>query len=509
MSMPGGWRRAAGAWIERHPLASILATALFLRLLAAVFARGYGMHDDHFAVIEIAQRWLEGSREWLDRGTPHHRNLVYPGLHFALFWLLERVGLIDPQIKMLIVRLLHAGYSLLTVLFGYRLAREMTDERTARKVGWLLAAFWIFPFMSVRNLIEFVCLPQLMIGFYLLYRRGAGGARSFWAGIFLGLALATRFQTLLLAGSVWVLLLLRREWRASLALLLGAFLASFATLGLIDWIVYGKPYATMIHNFTFNTAHRYDYASGPPYRYLATLVGFLLPPMSLCLLYGFVRTWRRHPLIFWPTLVFLAAHSFFPHKQERFLLPILPFLLLLGTIGWSELTAGSAFFRRRPRLSRGLWTVFWVTNTLLLGVTTLTYSKRVRVESLSEIARRGDATGLIVDTGGGDLALPLFYLGRRQIPVFHVDAAEPSDSLRAAITRAGKGRPNYALFLGGRRLEERVDRLRRLEPDLRRVSVIRPSLVDQLLYRLNPRHNVNRTGYLYRISPADPPPQFP
>jgi len=37
-------------WNEK-PLFSIIIIALVLRILAAFFSQGYGMHDDHFLVI--------------------------------------------------------------------------------------------------------------------------------------------------------------------------------------------------------------------------------------------------------------------------------------------------------------------------------------------------------------------------------------------------------------------------------------------------------------------------
>ncbi|MFZ0389091.1 MAG: hypothetical protein WAN36_01425 [Calditrichia bacterium] len=39
---------------ERHPLIIILGLGLLVRLIAAIFSKGYGMSDDHFLVIQIA-----------------------------------------------------------------------------------------------------------------------------------------------------------------------------------------------------------------------------------------------------------------------------------------------------------------------------------------------------------------------------------------------------------------------------------------------------------------------
>ena len=46
-------------WNER-PMLLIMALAIVFRLLAVVFARGYGMIDDHFLAVEAAQSWVDG-----------------------------------------------------------------------------------------------------------------------------------------------------------------------------------------------------------------------------------------------------------------------------------------------------------------------------------------------------------------------------------------------------------------------------------------------------------------
>ena len=77
-------------WRAR-PILLIMVLAAVLRLSAAIFAKGYGMHDDHFSVIELAQRWVDGH----DRPSPTRipkRNLLYAGAHFLLFKGLSKVS---------------------------------------------------------------------------------------------------------------------------------------------------------------------------------------------------------------------------------------------------------------------------------------------------------------------------------------------------------------------------------------------------------------------------------
>src|SRR5437868_11007577 len=104
-------------WDEK-PLALIMALAVFFRLLASIFSKGFGWHDDHFLVIEAAQSWVDGTdyNRWLPingNTTPSGHSFFYPGLHFIIFSILKWIGMSEPQSKMYIVRFFHALLSLI------------------------------------------------------------------------------------------------------------------------------------------------------------------------------------------------------------------------------------------------------------------------------------------------------------------------------------------------------------------------------------------------------------
>jgi len=47
-------------YAHNNPLSFLLIVAIILRLVAVLFAKGFGMHDDHFVYIETAQSWVDG-----------------------------------------------------------------------------------------------------------------------------------------------------------------------------------------------------------------------------------------------------------------------------------------------------------------------------------------------------------------------------------------------------------------------------------------------------------------
>ena len=502
----GEWRARLRAGWERHPFPVILGLAAALRLLAAFLSRGYGMHDDHFLVVEVAQRWAEGRWDLSDEMVAM-RSLVYPWLHAGLFRAMDRLGLSDPQGKMLAVRLLHAAWSLLTVFAGYRAALALSGERAARQAGLLLAAFWVMPFMSVRNLIEVVSQPLLALAALLLVRRRRPegglperGGDAFAAGLLLGLAFVFRFQNLVVPAAAFAVLLAMRRLSSALLLALGTALSAGLIQGGSDWLGFGSPFASVRAYLAYNAdpAHVAGYPQGPWFQYLGTLAGVLVPPTSLLLLWGFARSIRRAAVVFWPTFAFLALHSAYPGKQERFLLPVLPLVLLLAAVGLFAPYSKPPFWERHRRLARGLWIWFWAVNALLLALYTPTYSKRSRVESLSLLREESGVTGVVWETGpSNETPPPVFYLAR-DVPVYLAWQGKPLEALRAEIEGSGRARPNRAVFLGDRDLEGRVARLEGVLGRLSLEHTVAPSLVDDLLHRMNPRHNVNLTAFVYR-----------
>ena len=106
-------------------LKTILWCAFLIRLIAAIFSQGYGMHDDHFLVVEASSSWVDGYdyNGWLpwsegNRGGPEGHSFTYVGLNFIFFYIAKLVGIVDPMLLMFFNRLLHGIFSLLTIYFG-------------------------------------------------------------------------------------------------------------------------------------------------------------------------------------------------------------------------------------------------------------------------------------------------------------------------------------------------------------------------------------------------------
>lgn len=483
-------------YFKANKLQLVLLLALITRLLAAIFAKGFAMLDDHFLVIEPAFKILENPQYWSNYYTePQGHSIVYPALHYYFFQVLDALGIVNPQSQMFLLRLIHGIYSIITVYLGYKIAEKLGGKNIAFITGLILALLWPMPLMSVKNLIEMVCIPPMMAGIYYCLRE----KRVDWllSGIMFALAFTFRYQSAIFGAGIGMVLLFRKDFINAIILLLAFLLGAFIFQGIPDWIAWGYPFAGPIKYYTYNSTSASLYTVGPWYQYILLLIGILIPPLSLFLFFGFFRTWKR-PVIFIPTLIFIIFHSIYLNKQERFILPVLPIFIILAVWGWLEYRDKSKFHAINKWIRKINWTFFWIINTILLLLFTFTYSKKTRIEPLSYLNQNADASALLIETGKlSSFTMPMYYHGRT-IPYYMIDKHKNYDAVKDSLD--SNRFPDYAILYGRENLQARLDTLSQYyNINLQIEKKIPQSFLDEILYRLNPEHNKSSDAFIYKI----------
>lgn len=493
---------------------AITLIALVPRLLAAIFSEGYFAHDDHFLVIEAAASWVDGFdyNRWLpwnqgDDPVPSGHSFVYVGLHYLLFSLLKAIGMVAPTAQMVVVRIVHALFSLVVVRAGYRISQRLYGPDIAWRTGLFLAMFWFMPFLAVRNLVEVACIPFLMLGAWRLVKREGGASMGdlLVAGLWIGMAINIRFQAIFFAVGPGLALLLQgagmvQRLKAAATYGIGLLIPLVVLQGGIDLFLWGRPFAEIGEYVAYNMQHSTTYFDQPFYNYLLLLAGVFIPPLSLALLFGFFR--HPRPLLLWlPLLTFLAIHSWFPNKQERFIFPMLPLYFTLAFGAWEMWRARSAYWQRHELAWKRGMAFTWSLNLLLLAGTTFTFSKRSRVEALGMMREIGPVRGIVVeDTAEGEVPLPpLFYWGHWGATV--LPWTDPGGDLAAELQKyAPEHRPEMVLFFGLEDLESRRARVESVMGPLEELGRAEPGFVDRVVHWLNP---VNRNETIVLTRPVE------
>ncbi|MFN3306752.1 MAG: glycosyltransferase family 39 protein [Candidatus Kapaibacteriota bacterium] len=482
--------------LARKPLLSLFLLTFIVNLPAVFFARGYGMHDDHFGPIEQPWAIINDPKIWETRTTPHAHSIFYPLLHYILFKLLYSYRISDPQDVMLVVRLLHSLFSTITIIYLYKILCFYFDKELSFRVSLFVPFVWFMPFLSVRNLIEMVCIPPLSIGYYYLLRGGNEFKSSLFSAFFFALAFALRYQTLIIIGTIIIILFLQRRY--PYALRLSFFFIAFALLlqGSVDVFAWGYPFASFIEYVRYNLSHSGDYTTGPFYRFFLLLFGIFIPPLSIFIMYFFVKDLKQRVLLVVPILMFFIFHSIFPNKQERFILPIVPFVFTLGLANFFSHISKGLIFKNKQTFYKTVMSIFWLINLPLWILFSFNYGKKTRCEALYFLSKQKDVRGVYQITGElGPFKPPEFYLNRYGTPILEV---KNLDSIQNQ--KSNKNDFNYAIIYGDKEsdsLKTLTERI--LSRRLFLVQRIEPSLADWILYKLNPRFNKNQTANIYRI----------
>jgi 4-amino-4-deoxy-L-arabinose transferase-like glycosyltransferase len=511
-------------YIERNPLKVIILLALILRLTAAVFSKGYMMHDDHFLVVEAAQSWADGGdyNNWLPwnqvNPAPEGHSFFYVGIHFLIFKTLNFAQINDPQNKMLVIRLLHALFSMLTVWFAYKITRKISSEKNALSVALILAAAWFMPCFSVRNLVEVVATPLLIWSVWILTKNDQKKNLPYlFAGLLLGLAFSVRFQTAIFTGGVGLSLLFMKKFKGVIFVALGTVISILAIQGLVDFFIWHRPFAELGAYIEYNWKNKNEYGTNNQLMYISVITLIFTVPLGIMLLFGFFKTWKKQLLIFLPTFLFILFHNIFPNKQERFVFTMIPFFVITGIAGWNEFVQNSKNKERWTKFSRVSMKIFWILNIPALILFTTSYEKKARTESMYYFYKKNPKFILSEDSNRESVSmLPFFYAGYQGFQYILPQENRP-DTISSKYFKQGSkfvrviylpeyfktisrdSLPEYVLFYDDKNLDKRVARLKTIFPNMKIETVIGTSLVDAMFQKMNPI-NKNFPFYIYKTN---------
>jgi hypothetical protein len=466
----------------------ILFVALFVRLIATIFSQGYGMHDDHYLIIEASASWVDGYdyNRWLpwtegSGGSPEGHSFTYVGLNYVYFSIMKFIGVVDPKILMLINRLIHALASMVVVLYGIKITEKLSNKETATKVGWILAVLWIMPFISVRNLVEVAALPFLIYGVWLLIKNEKL-FNFLVSGLFIGMAVSFRYQIGVFALGIAAYYFFKWQFKPFLLFSVGVLIVFALTQGLIDYFIWGYPFAEFIGYVTYNMKEGTGYLPNHNYfMYFIVLTGSLFVPLGILVMVGFFKSYKKYALLFIPTMAFILFHTLYPNRQERFVLSVLPFFVILGVMGYQLFKES----KTREKLWKISLIAFWVLNIPFLFFSMTMYSKKSRVEAMYHLYNNSIGKEAILLEGSADgrtSMMPKFYAKS-----WYCSFSDRTDTAQHLLVNP-ISEYDYIFFFDEKDLQKRIKQYKAIYPNMSLDKKCEPSAVDKLLRDLNPRN---------------------
>ncbi|HDS00787.1 MAG TPA: hypothetical protein ENO07_02100, partial [candidate division Zixibacteria bacterium] len=312
-----------------------------------------------------------------------------------------------------------------------------------------------------------------------------------------GIAFMIRFQAGLALIAVPIAMVIQsRRWKQAIIFSLGIVVMA-ALQGLIDIWSHGQflgsisNYTAEYRNYLAGNPGPTPTIPGPWYRYILLILGIMVPPFSLVFVGSIFgrEVIRKHLILLLAFIIFVAVHSIIANKQERFIIPVFPVLLVLGSIGLYYLYRNGGWYFRWKGLRAALWGWFALINTALLILFTFNYAHRGAIEPMIYLNRQEKVEGVLFDTSERKKWLPYSYWNYRKPESVKLT---PQYSLQEAIN-AGEVKPEnppkYIVVFSDGRPDRYIEKYDTYLGDYEIVFHGKPSLMDFILNRLNPKYN--------------------
>ncbi len=205
----------------------------------------------------------------------------------------------------------------------------------------LLSLNFIVIFASTRAFGESIAMTLTFIAMYMMIgslpqkKYGA----LFFGALLLGIASLYRFQIGVFSIGFLIYLLLKKDWKAT-GIFIIAGLISAGLQSLVDLQVGRWPLQTLYEYLYVNKDGAVEHSIQPWYNTWITALVLIFVPFSLPLFKHVKKLNETERLLAVLCAFFILLHSLIPHKEERFLYPVAPFLLLLlarlWALSWNE-----------------------------------------------------------------------------------------------------------------------------------------------------------------------------
>ncbi len=197
---------------------------------------------------------------------------------------------------------------------------------------FFLSFYFVSPLFLTRAMFETMAMPYFSFSasLFSLYFLTSKISFLVYSMVFLSISSILRFQTGIPVLAILFIILIKKKYHHLLIFfLLGS--ALFLLTGLFDFFFKNGFHNTLFSYVKFNILNQNQFPFSPFYTYTLLFIGLSLPPAFFAKYRGFNWKEEYYPLI--PLLmffaIFLIAHTLVPHKEDRFMLPLLFIFMML------------------------------------------------------------------------------------------------------------------------------------------------------------------------------------
>ena len=330
-------------WHEKK-LTYVYAGIMLVYIITAINSYGYHHPDEHFQIIEFAGLkggWNTGNDlAW--EYDAQIRPILQPMIALSLFNFSKLIGVESPFDLAMILRLLTAAFSLICITAFIQSIRSSIKPEYL--IVLIITSFllWFLPAINIRFSSETWAGLTMLLSVALINRAETKKTIHFFIiGLLWGLTFEFRFQMAIILCSVflWLILIKKETWK-NLAFILSGLVLIILACTLLDSWFYGNWVFTP-WNYFYTTIINSDpdqFGTSPWYFYIEQLFNRPTPLIGFILLFSIITLTIFKPkyITIWCIIPFIFIHSLIPHKELRFLFPIVNFFPLIVVLAYQE-----------------------------------------------------------------------------------------------------------------------------------------------------------------------------
>jgi len=410
-------------------------------------------------------------------------------LDYSLFWIASKIFGITSPIGVLRFAMMFVGLiSSLNIYLAYRIANLVGDDnkKASLLVASMFAFYFAMPFIGTRLMSESLSSFFVIVAVYYAARSMnlKGKATDIMlCGLYFGVSAMFRFQAgVLYIGMLAFLLFYDFKHRTKWFLLGGAI--AFVLQVALDYATFGGFLTSIFGYYKLQMSVLATHSRQPWYNFSLLLLGLTLPVASIITVPAFLRSCVKYLWLFIPLLLFVVLHSFSPHKEERFMFPVIPLFLLMIGIGLKEIKG----LYRKFNL---YW--FWSVNTVLLVLTVFSPSLANVTEPMDYVRK----AGFEVLASDSPLVPEFFvaYKGRTDVVA--------KDKWKPYLCSLDTSKKTYLHTIFQQEETNLQTAARECGVKLTYINNFKSGLADYIVAKLNPNFNKRRVnGFLYVIDRA-------
>ncbi len=323
------------AILKNRTTSIIVFFALLIFCTTACNSHGYFHGDEHYQIIEFAGVKLgtHQSSELAWEFSEKLRPSLQTTLVFFIISILKIINVINPYTQLFILRLITALFAIYVIKFSVDRNRYLLKGK-GMQIAFLLISFflWFIPFLSVRYSSETLSGLFMLFGISLYDKEKR--YNSILVGFIFGISYLFRFQIAFafIGFLFWFFIVDKRNWKEIFRL--GIPFIGVVLIGIvIDSWFYGEFVFTSWNYFheTMLKKDSVSFGDSPWYYYLESIYTLPSKIIGTFILLSLILVLMFYPKnkMIWMIIPFLIFHSLVPHKEERFIFPIIYFFPLI------------------------------------------------------------------------------------------------------------------------------------------------------------------------------------